>query len=128
LSPVLDTFGGSVYPRLALIYRPWERTALKLIYGQAFRAPNAFELYYTDQISEEGNPGLRPESVKTTELIYEQYFLKRAHLSISGYYNSSNGLIDLVTNPADNLLQFQNSEKVIGKGIEFEVGGEWADG
>jgi hypothetical protein len=47
---------------------------------------------------------------------------------LSGFYNSSNGLIDLVTNPADNLLQFQNSENVIGKGIEFEVGGEWASG
>jgi iron complex outermembrane receptor protein len=76
-----QTFGGSLNPRFALIYRPWERTAVKVIYGQAFRAPNAFELYYTDQISEEGNPHLRPESVKTTELICEQYFLKRAHLS-----------------------------------------------
>jgi outer membrane receptor for ferrienterochelin and colicins len=123
-----QTFGGSFNPRLALIYRPWERTAFKLIYGQAFRAPNVFELYYADQISEEGNAKLQPESVKTTELIYEQYFLKRAHLAVSGFYNSSNGLIDLVTNPVDNLLQFQNSENVIGKGIEFELGGEWANG
>jgi outer membrane receptor for ferrienterochelin and colicins len=122
------TFGGSFNPRLALIYRPWERTAFKLIYGQAFRAPNAFELYYSDQISEEGNPKLLPKSVKTTELIYEQYFLKRAHVGVSGFYNSSNNLINLVTNPVDNLLQFQNIENVIGKGIEFEVSGEWANG
>ena len=35
-----STFGGTTNPRAALIYNPWERTSVKLLYGQSFRAPN----------------------------------------------------------------------------------------
>jgi iron complex outermembrane receptor protein len=99
-----QTFGGTWNPRLALIYRPWERTAFKLIYGQAFRAPNAYELYYSDQTTEEGNLNLKPESIKTTELIYEQSFLDHAHFVLSAYSSSSKDLIILGTDPADGFL------------------------
>ena len=50
-----STFGGTTNPRAALIYNPWENTTLKLLYGQSFRAPNMFELYY-DAPGNEGNP------------------------------------------------------------------------
>jgi len=43
---------------LQLIYSPRRRTTLKLIYGQAFRAPNDYELYYSDHVSIEPNPYL----------------------------------------------------------------------
>ena len=39
-------FGGTTNPRAALIYNPWEKTTFKFLYGQSFRAPNEFELYY----------------------------------------------------------------------------------
>lgn len=34
-----STFGGTTNPRAALIYRPFEKTTLKFLYGQSFRAP-----------------------------------------------------------------------------------------
>lgn len=33
-------------PRLALIYKPQPKTAIKLLYGTAYRAPNAYEAHY----------------------------------------------------------------------------------
>ena len=39
-------FGLYATPRAGLVILPREQTALKLVYGRAFRAPNAYELYY----------------------------------------------------------------------------------
>ena len=41
-----ETFGGSLNPRVALIYSPFTRTSLKFLFGTGFRAPNGYELYY----------------------------------------------------------------------------------
>jgi iron complex outermembrane receptor protein len=54
------TFGSSTNPRLALIYTPFSMTVIKTLYGQAFRAPNTYELYYTDGSTSRANPSLKP--------------------------------------------------------------------
>ena len=115
-----STFGGTLNPRLALIYTPVENTALKLLYGQAFRAPDDYELYY-DAVGYEANPALRPETIKTTELVFERYFHKYTSLSASGFYNQIGGLISQTTDPRTGLIRFSNLEDVHGKGLEFEL-------
>ena len=72
-------------PRAALIYGPFEKTTVKLLYGQAFRPPNVYELYASGPGSE-ANPNLRPETVKSTELVVEQYLPKNLQFSVSGYF------------------------------------------
>ena len=115
-----STFGGTLNPRLALIYSPVENTALKLLYGQAFRAPDDFEIYYHG-VGFATNPALRPETVKTTELVFERYFHKYTSLSASGFYNEIGGLISQTTDPATGFIHFSNSEDVHGKGLEFQL-------
>ena len=69
-----QTAGSATSPRAALVYSPWEKTAFKLLYGAAFRAPNANELYYDDNgISTRANRDLKPEKIRTYEGVYEQY-------------------------------------------------------
>jgi iron complex outermembrane receptor protein len=63
------TFGSTTNPRVALIYAPVETTAVKLIYGTAFRAPNNFELYYQVPGQQAANPDLKPETITTYELV-----------------------------------------------------------
>lgn len=65
-----STFGGTVNPRLALIYQPWHDTAVKFTYGTAFRAPNEYELHYQAETpdGQKANPNLNPERIKTYEL------------------------------------------------------------
>lgn len=41
-------FHGNTSPRAGIIYSPFEKTTLKFIYGEAFRVPNMYELYYND--------------------------------------------------------------------------------
>ena len=38
----------SASPRVAVIYKPFASSAMKLLYGEAFRVPTRFELFYED--------------------------------------------------------------------------------
>lgn len=123
-----QSFGGATSPRLALIYTPVEGTVFKLIHGKAFRAPNAFELYYNDVFdSTAANPGLTPETVRSTELVYEQYFGDVVRTSASIFYNKINGLISYEDVPPTQVA-FGNIDKVKAMGGGLEVEGHWDSG
>jgi outer membrane receptor for ferrienterochelin and colicins len=115
-----STFGGTLNPRLALIYIPVENAALKLLYGQAFRAPDDYELHY-NAVGYEANPALRPETIKTTELVFERYVHKYTSFSASGFYNQIGGLISQTTDSSTGLIRFSNLQDVHGKGLEFQL-------
>jgi len=124
-----QSFGGTTNPRLALIYRPLEGTVFKLLYGQAFRAPGAFEYYYSDGgQTTKANPALKPEQIRTYEMVYEQYFLKQYRSSLSGFYYRINDLISQRIDDGDGLIQFANVEDVEARGGELELEGTWDGG
>src|SRR6202035_2571128 len=85
-------FGGTTNPRAALIFTPWQKTTLELLYGQSVRAPNLFELFYSAR-GHEANTSLRPETVKTMEVICEQYFANHFQMTASLFYYPIHGLI-----------------------------------
>jgi len=119
-----ETFGGTTHPRLALIWDPLEATTLKLLYGSAFRAPNVFELYYTDEDggepTQKANPELDPEIVRTYEIVVEQEFGSRLGGTVSVFRTEAEDLIAIDTDPADGLLVFRNVDESHATG--FEVG------
>ncbi|TNE88265.1 MAG: TonB-dependent receptor [Deltaproteobacteria bacterium] len=61
-----------VSPRAALLYVPSSQVTAKLLYGNAFRAANARELFVVlpegDRPFASGNPNLSPERIDTLEL------------------------------------------------------------
>jgi outer membrane receptor for ferrienterochelin and colicins len=116
-----STFGGTTNPRAALIYSPWEKSTFKLLYGQSFRAPNFFELYYAAP-GNEPNPSLRPETVKTMELVWEQYFANHFRMTVSGFYYPIHGLIDEQDNLATGNAFFRNVGSLDLRGVDFEFG------
>lgn len=66
-------FGNALSPRAALTTVPWSGSALKLIYSEAFRAPTAWDVYYTDPRSQiPGGEGIEPEGVRNVEATVEQ--------------------------------------------------------
>jgi outer membrane receptor for ferrienterochelin and colicins len=116
-----STFGGTANPRAALIYRPSEKSTFKLLYGQSFRAPNFFELYYA-ATGNEPNPSLRPETVKTTELVWEQYFANHFRMTVSGFYYPIRALIGEQVDPATGNAFFTNAGSLDLRGVDFELG------
>ncbi|MDH4163467.1 MAG: TonB-dependent receptor [Nitrospirota bacterium] len=121
-----STFGGTTNPRLALICNTVGKGTVKALYGSAFRTPNAFELYWQSTTTD-ANPDLKPEQVRTYELIYEQYLGDRLHGSLSGYYYRINDLITQVTVASGNTM-FENIDSVAARGGEVELDAKWRGG
>lgn len=121
-------FGGTTNPRVALIYAPLRRSTLKLIYGQAFRAPNDYELYYGDHVSSEPNPSLHPEKIRTEEFIWEQDVGADFRISASGFGSQFTDLITQETDPKTALIVYENSQSAHTRGLEVEFGGKVSSG
>lgn len=103
-----ETFGSTINPRAALIYRPWNKTNFKLMYGEAFRAPNASETYYGDA---------DPEDIQTYELVWEQRLQPRLRLTTAMYYYQVHHLISEVFG------SFENVGRIDAQGMEVGLSG-----
>ncbi len=124
-----DFTGSSLSPRASLIYSPIETTTLKLLYGQSFRGPNAYERFFGDGgQTQKGNPDLKPETIETYEWVGEQQLGQHFTASLSAYYYIAHDLIDQVTDPVDGLYVYQNISTVRGRGVEAEIKGEFSGG
>jgi len=124
-----DSFGGTANPRAAVIYHPVERTAFKLLYGRAFRAPSAYELYYHDgEYTTKAALNLDPETIETYEVVLEHAFTQDLSAAVSGFYYAMDDLIDQYLDPDDGLLVFKNLDKVEVQGVELALSGRWDHG
>ena len=117
---------ASTDPRAALIYRPRPQTTFKLIYANAFRAPNVYELYYAVSPLLP-NPDLKPERIRTTELVWEEGITDHVWISTSAFYNAIDGLITDEVVGTDSLI-FRNLQDVKSTGLELEIRGQLHQG
>lgn len=108
-------FEPALDPRVAVIYRPWEKSTFKAIYGTAFRAPNFTEL------SDPRFHNINPEEITSYELVYQQGIGRHLRSSLSGFYNQMNDLIVLDSGSFTNF----DAET---KGVELALEGFWASG
>lgn len=117
----------STNPRIALIQKLGSATTAKFLYGTAFRAPNAYELYYaTIGGSYLTNPNLKPETIATSEASLEHYF--GSHLRLLGSlfsYHTRDMILLAAVGPN---FQFQNLARVSTRGAEAELEYRWSAG
>jgi len=121
-----SSFGDTVNPRIALIYSPCTNSTFKAIYGQAFRAPNAYELYYVApgyDVSQQ----LKPETIHSYELDYDQVLNPHLKLATAVFYYDVNDLISFGLDANGNST-FGNVASATSKGGEIELDGNWAKG
>ncbi len=109
-----------VTPRAALIITPTSNQSFKYLYGQAFRAPNEYELnafYFGERVGD-----LRPETISTHEFVWEHYSNDWLRTSASTYWYRADGLITLIDDPSAFLATtFVNGGHVRAKGLELEA-------
>ncbi len=110
-----------ITPRVAAIYNPIKSGTVKLLYGEAFRIPNLYEVYYEDEYSTKSNLKLKPERIKTTELVWEQRLTNDLLGTISVYNYRIKDLIDQEIDPSDGLTQHRNISKAKANGLELEL-------
>ncbi|GIZ53265.1 TonB-dependent receptor plug domain-containing protein [Noviherbaspirillum aridicola] len=125
-----DISGTETSPRLALIHRPAKATTLKLMHGHAFRAPSAYEAYYSvpGEGGQKPNPSLKVEHMRSTEVSVEQSFRADTRLLLSVYRNRVSDLITQVLDPADGLLMYDNIDRARSQGAEVEFEQVWTGG
>ncbi|MDD5223858.1 MAG: TonB-dependent receptor [bacterium] len=146
-------FGGELNPRAGVIYTPYSSGTIKLLYGQAFRAPSQYEYNYTDIYYYLPNDVLEPEKLYTYELVFEQSIKQNLFLSASAYLTDIDNLINQVeiydpsqivgtppeqevidwsmSNAAPNeaiFLQFQNYGSIRSYGIDLSLRAKWPNG
>jgi outer membrane receptor for ferrienterochelin and colicins len=120
-----SSFGDTVNPRVALIYSPWKEGSFKFLYGQAFRAPNANELYYQAP-GYRSNLSLKPETTHSYELVYEQAAGNHLRLVSCLFYEQ---IADLITfGSTSDAVVFGNITGATSRGGELELQGRWAHG
>ena len=112
--------GGQFHPRLALMYRATPDSTIKLIYGTAYRAPNAYELYYgyPGEGGQQANPDLEAERISTRELIVERRLDANGLARLSLFNYRMRGLISQGVQPDSGLLMFANIERAVASGAE----------
>jgi len=107
-------------PRVALLYKMTPADTLKLIYGSAFRAPNAYEMFYAieGESGSRANPDLQPERITTRELVLEHALAGAGHATLSLYQYSVSDLINQQLDPDSGMLVFRNLDHANARGME----------
>jgi len=121
--------GSYLAPRIAAVITPSLLTTVKLLYGEAFRAPNFYELYYEDSFtSVVQSINLKPERISTSEAILEQRLADQYFAVLSVYRYNVKDLIDYQTNEADSTTQYRNIHSVVANGIEAGIQARYKSG
>jgi iron complex outermembrane receptor protein len=106
-------------PRFATIYQPTPANTFKLQYGESFRTPVTNELYSNDDVTV-GNPDLRSEYVKTTELVW-RHEADTWHSNMVLFHNQLNDFITTVPQLNNtNMFTFSNQLDDTNRGLEFD--------
>lgn len=114
-------FGGTVNPRLALVWNTSEDLVVKLLYGNAFRAPALQELYAINNPATLGNPNLDPETIQTLELAFDYRPFSRLRTTFNVFAYKIKDLIDLVEDPSTGQRTYYNTKDQDGHGFEIEA-------
>jgi|GEM_PF-898711 len=124
-------FGQFMSPRAGLLFVPTSASALKLLYGRAFRAPTARELLVSviqdedgENFSTAGNPDLLPEVIDTVEMQYIGDISRTVELTAGAFFSRVSQEIDKregVNSPTLGDSYYDNFEGSQALGVELET-------
>ena len=110
---------SSLSPRIAMVYKPFPKTDLKVLYSRGFRNPSTYEMFYTD-VSQIANLSLHPETMDSYEFDADRQFTSRLRVGVSAYRYLVSNLIEQ-NYTSDGLAQYVNRDRVRATGVSFEL-------
>ncbi|WP_448565755.1 TonB-dependent receptor plug domain-containing protein [Thalassotalea ganghwensis] len=116
--------GNHISMRGAFVYQANQDMTFKALYGEAFRAPSLYELNALIATGFIGNSNLKPETVKTVDLIWQQEY-QDIEWSLTYYYSDfaeiiENVLVDDIVRGFSS-FQPQNFGSLILSGWELDL-------
>jgi len=112
-----SSIGSNISPRLALVQPLNKHQSLKLLYGEAFRAPTELEQNLVNLTKLLSDPELAPETVHTGELIWLGEW---PNTSLQLGYFDSRFKDAIVQEERGDALAYVNRDEDPSKGFEFE--------
>ncbi|MEW6741448.1 MAG: TonB-dependent receptor [Planctomycetota bacterium] len=124
-----SSFDDKVVGRLAALLEPGSRDTLKLIVGQGFRNPSAYEAFYDDGMSIAANPDLTSEEILAYEIAYDRPVAEGWTVSLAAYRNHvRNGIVILPLPSNPDVQSFRNEGDFDTTGFEAGVSGDLGKG
>lgn len=112
-------------PRLGLVHELNEHHSLKLLYGEAFRAPSEGELNLLNNPFVLGNPDLKPETVQSIDVIWMGQW-SNTNISL-GYFESRFKDSIVLIDAGGGAFKYHNVPQNPTKGFEFELSHEFSE-
>jgi len=119
-----SNIGAQLSPRFGLVQVLNDHHSLKLLYGEAFRAPSEGELNLLNNPVIFGNPDLKPETVQSSELIWVGQW---PNTGISLGYFESHFKNAIGWTVSGRVRTLGNVEQGPSKGFELELAHELND-
>jgi outer membrane cobalamin receptor len=110
-----NDFGGVFNPRLGAAWEINAHNIVKLIYGEAFRAPTFAELYNKNNPALVGNPNLKPEKIKTVELYVQNTSWDNLETSLTLFQSTIDNIITTTSST------YVNHGETTTQGLEAEL-------
>lgn len=105
-------------PRVAVVFNPSRSSTIKVLYGQAYRAPDVYELEaYGHGVSND----LDPEKVRTVEVVFEQKLSESFAMFTSVFANKADGLIEVVSLDGTSSQYANDGKAQEAKGAELQI-------
>lgn len=117
--------GGHLSPRLAWVHSVNQQHRLKLLYGEAFRAPSLSEMGLINNPVLVGNPDLEHEIVKTVDFVWVMS-LKDSTITLDVF--DQHYETPIATGFKNNIRTYVNGENEYSQGISLEWEQELAQG
>ncbi len=119
-----NDFGGTTNPRAGIVWNFLKNADLKLLYGQAFRAPTFSDLYNAGNPDVLGNPNCKPEKIKSYEAALGYRFRDSYTINANYFRNEIDDLIIKDTSTSPALYTNRGGAKV--DGVETVLRGQYS--
>lgn len=114
-------FGGTTNPRVALVWDVSLDVTAKLLYGTAFRAPSFNEEYGVNPVAN-GNPDLRPETIRTSEAAISWQAARSLSVDLNVFHYDYDRIIVALANPSPAPgATYRNTGGEAGNGFETQL-------
>jgi outer membrane receptor for ferrienterochelin and colicins len=118
--------GGSLNPKVALAYTPFEGTTVRSSFGMGFRVPSVAEAFLMagfSNIIARPNEDLKPERSRSYEVGISQRLGEFGTFDIAGFRSDFDNLIEVVPDIEGSALRFQwrNVAEARIQGVETSI-------
>ncbi len=121
-----EQFGGKTTGLVGYGYRLTDTLTARASFGTAYKAPTFNDLYYPDDGYYSGNPNLKPETSRNSEVALS-YHAGATKASVTAFHNSVDNLITYVSDPVTYHGTMMNVNQATITGVTLAASSSWGN-